>query len=204
MKNSFCAQGISCKRKISCQWDFLVQIKSNQIRVVADRARYKPSIHSLYMCSYWGCMHMYMWLWTKPGPMRETHDALGVCTSLTAHNVPRWSRERQCVRNLSGGGIVSCIFVSLSTVCSHENLTEFWFFIPSLPVSDSHDSPSSQAWWGSGCKLGNKHGNKQTGWATAWRAALMTLQRWISPSAQWLGHKHTHVVNQHVSLCMID
>lgn len=203
MQNSFCAQGISCKRKISCQWDFLVQIKSNQIRVVADRARYKPSIHSLYMCPYWGCMHMYMWLWTKPGPMRETHDALGVCTSLTAHNVPRWSRKRQCVRNFSGGGGLCHAYLWVwapSAAMRTSQSFDFYSFIASFRLSwlsfvSGVVGLGPQTW---------KQTRKQT------NRLGYCLESCLDDSAALdfpkcsVARPQTHMCCKSVSLCMID
>lgn len=48
MQTSFCTQGISCLRKLCCQWDFLVQLKlSNQIKSAGrdwERAFYPQAI----------------------------------------------------------------------------------------------------------------------------------------------------------------
>lgn len=171
MQNIFCAQRISCERKLCCQRDFLVQIKlSNQINSGWLQTEHAFHPQPLHVCVLIVDAYVVVYKLSQGPAKRPMMHMMGVCTSLTAHNEPQ--QERQCVRNLSGVGSVSCIFASLNTVCCHENLTEFclYFFIASLhqslmPLTLVHLRPYT---W--------KHAqSKQTDWATAWRAALLTL-----------------------------
>lgn len=112
------------------------------------------------------------------------------------------NRKGQWVRNLSaevGGGVVSCIFVRLSTVCSHENLDRVLIFNPLLPLCDPHDSASSgavgapgpQAW-----KQTQKQTNRPGYCLESCRhdSAGLDFPRWLSGPAT-----DTHVVN----LCLL-
>lgn len=72
------------------------------------------------------------WMQTSSGQRNSRETPLHCQASLTAHNVPR--RERRCPRNVVGGGIVSCILGSLSTVCSFGELPPCDWAEPEFPL----------------------------------------------------------------------
>lgn len=102
-----------CKRKLCCQ----CRIKS---------VTFAQSVHSEGQCICSVCE-------LSRDPTEKPMMHVGVCASLIAHNVPQWE-SCSTTNIICQGGIVSCIFVSLNTVCSRENLAEFWlyFFIACL------------------------------------------------------------------------
>ena len=110
-------------------------------------------------------------------------------TSLTAHNVPRRGKKNDSAYVICQGGSVSCIFGSLNTVCSRENLTEFWLYFFIGCLSCVWLSPVS------GVVGLQQPTNKQTGLLLG----EMPGSLWISP--EWLSVSATNTHLLSIRLC---
>lgn len=124
---------------------------------------------------------------------RPRMHLVGACTSLTARNVPRRSRKRQCVCNLSWGEVCHA-YLRVWTLSAAVRTSQVWFYIFIAGLGLSQLRLWAAAVLGP-LNLETNSWNKQTDWATAWRAALLTL--WISPSDS-AARPQTHTCYQSV------
>lgn len=164
-----------------CQWEFLVPIKVVKSNHGAGK---KLSIRSLLVLnlsvSRGECICSSVCKLSQDPAKRPMKHLVGACTSLTAHNVSRRSRKRQCVCNLSGGCVCVCVWKCVMHICEFEHCLQPWephrVLIVFLYCQPPSVTPRTLVRLRrGGAQLGNKHRtNKQTG-ATAWRAALLIL-----------------------------